>query len=498
VQLTQSPSLLTLPFPCFCLDPPTQLEPRVRRSVVVVKMKSVGYNLTTDELFWLTALPSLSGATLRIAYVFMPAKFGGRLWTMLTTASLVVPTVGMAMALQKNTTPFGVFTLLGLLAGLGGGCFSSSMVNISYFYPKAQKGNALAINAGFGNLGVSVVQFLVPFIIKAGSMFGSNALSGTDSNGVATTLWLANAGWIFVPFAVAGALASWVWMDDLATMKSSFTDQRVIFSRLHCWTMCWLYTGTFGSFIGFSSAFPLLTKVLFPDIDPLKYAFLGPLVGSLARAVAGSWSDRYGGGRITFVVLIGAICCVIGIIDSVHSKENASFPIFMTCFMFLFAFCGFGNASTYQMIPVITRLEVARLHPALKGADLVRQGDMESAAIVGFASAMGAYGGFIIPMSFGASITHTGSAAGALYGFIGFYVTCVAVNWWYFTRPAGLLYAIERKLSADVAAEHASKGFMFQLFGYDPQKDLGEVGLQLTAIGQRQAGDEGGNVEEKA
>jgi len=415
-------------------------------SVVVAKLPSVGFAFSNDQLFWLAALPGLSGATLRIFYSFMPAIFGGRLWTTLATWSLLVPAIGMGWAVQNPATPYWIFLALALLCGFGGGNFASSMANISFFFPKAEKGHALAINAGLGNLGVSVVQFVVPVVITF-SVFGwlgGNPQTATVAN-VTTTLWLQNAGYVFVPFIVASAFAAWFGMDDIATMKASLADQAVIFRRFHNWVMCWLYTGTFGSFIGFSAAFPLLSKILYPDVNALQYAFLGPLVGAVARALAGKACDRIGGGRITFWVFIAMSLGVCGILYAIGIKGSpASFTIFFVSFLFLFAATGVGNASTFQMIPAIMRKEVARLEPTMSSADRVRQSDKEAAAIIGFTSAIAAYGAFFIPKSFGTSIAATGSAEPALYGFLGFYVSCIALTWWFYTRRGGLLYDVER------------------------------------------------------
>ncbi|ACK50462.1 nitrite transporter [Methylocella silvestris BL2] len=415
-------------------------------SVVVAKLPAVGFAFSNEELFWLAALPGLSGATLRIFYSFMPAIFGGRLWTTLTTWSLLIPALGIGFAVQNPSTPYWIFLALALLCGLGGGNFASSMANISFFFPKAEKGNALAMNAGLGNLGVSVVQFVVPLAITAG-VFGwlGGAPQTATQDGVTTTLWLQNAGFVFVPFIIASAFAAWFGMDDIATMKSSFADQAVIFRRTHNWIMCWLYTGTFGSFIGFSAAFPLLAKILFPDVNALRYAFLGPLVGALARALAGKPSDRIGGGRITFWVFIAMSLGVAGVLYAIGVKgDPIAFPVFLASFLFLFAASGVGNASTFQMIPAIMRKEVARLEPGVVAANLVKQSDKESAAIIGFSSAIAAYGAFFIPKSFGTSIAMTGGAAAALYAFLAFYVSCIAVTWWFYTRRGGLLFDVER------------------------------------------------------
>ena len=415
-------------------------------SVVVAKLPSVGFAFSNEQLFWLASLPGLSGAALRILYSFMPAIFGGRLWTTLATWSLMIPALGMGFAVQNPATPYWIFLALALLCGFGGGNFASSMANISFFFPKSEKGSALAINAGLGNLGVSVVQFVVPLAITAG-VFGwlGGAPQTATQGGVTTTLWLQNAGFVFVPFIAASAFAAWFGMNDIATMKASFADQAVIFRRTHNWIMCWLYTGTFGSFIGFSAAFPLLSRILFPDVNALKYAFLGPLVGALARAAAGKACDRIGGGRITLWVFVAMSLGVMGVLYAIGMKgDPTAFPVFFASFLFLFAASGVGNASTFQMIPVIMRKEVARLEPELAPADGVKESDKEAAAIIGFTSAIAAFGAFFIPKSFGTSIAMTGGAETALYAFLAFYVSCVAVTWWFYTRRGGLLHDIER------------------------------------------------------
>ena len=414
-------------------------------SVVVAKLPGVGFAFTNEQLFWLASLPGLSGATLRIAYSFMPAIFGGRLWTTLATWSLLIPALGMGFAVQEPATPYWIFLILALLCGFGGGNFASSMANISFFFPKSEKGSALAINAGLGNLGVSVVQFVVPLAITAGvfGWLGGSPQTATVA-GITTTLWLQNAGFVFVPGIIASAFAAWFGMSDIATMKASFADQAVIFRRTHNWIMCWLYTGTFGSFIGFSAAFPLLSRILYPEVNALQYAFLGPLVGALSRAAAGKACDRIGGGRITFWVFIAMSAGVMGILYAIGMKGvPSSFPVFFASFLFLFAATGIGNASTFQMIPAIMRKEVARLEPGLNAAERVKQSDKEAAAIIGFTSAIAAYGAFFIPKSFGTSIAMTGGAETALYSFLGFYVSCVLATWWFYTRRGGLLYDIE-------------------------------------------------------
>src|SRR5215831_4148335 len=422
-------------------------------SVVVAKLPSVGFPYTTDQLFWLAALPGISGAILRVFYSFMVPIFGGRLWTTLATWSLLVPAIGIGYAVQYPDLPYAIFLALALLCGLGGGNFASSMANISFFFPKAEKGNALALNAGLGNLGVSVVQFLVPLAITAG-VFGwlGGAPQVVQQGSTQTSLWLQNAGYIWVPFIIASAFAAWFGMHDIASARASFSEQAVIFQRRHNWIMCWLYTGTFGSFIGYSAGFPLLAKTQFPEVNALAYAFLGPLVGALSRSATGWVSDKWGGGRVTFWVFVLMMVGVGGVLYFLGTKDQAgAFWGFFAMFLVLFFATGVGNASTFQMIPNIMRKEMDRLMPGVDAATRLRAAEKESAAITGFTSAIAAFGAFFIPKAYGTSLGLTGGVEAALWAFFLFYVSCVLITWFYYTRRGGLLRDIERR-SADITS----------------------------------------------
>ena len=408
-------------------------------SVVVVNLPNIGFKFTTNQLFWLAALPGLSGATLRIFYSFMVPIFGGRLWTTISTASLAIPALWMGFAVQNPETPYPTFLIIALLCGFGGGNFASSMANISFFFPRAQQGTALGLNAGLGNLGVSVVQFMVPLVITAG-VFG--ALGGepqTWVKGAATKqMWLQNAGFFWLPFILAATLAAWFGMNDIVSARASFSDQAIIFKRKHNWIMCWLYVGTFGSFIGYSAGFPLLIKTQFPGIDPTAYAFLGPLVGALIRPVGGWVSDKLGGARVTFwnfIVMAGAVVGVLHFLPS--GAGGGNFWGFFAMFMLLFLTTGIGNGSTFRMIPIIFRTLHERWtvgQPENVKADAMRGAGKEAAAVLGFSSAVAAYGAFFIPKSYGTSISMTGGPEAALYLFIAFYVTCIVTTWWFYSR----------------------------------------------------------------
>lgn len=406
-------------------------------SAVAISLPLVGFQFDTNQLFWLAALPALSGATLRIFYSFVVPLFGGRRWTAIATASLLIPAVWLGIAVQDTSTPYWHFVAIAMLCGFGGGNFSSSMSNISFFYPKAKQGFALGMNAGLGNLGVSATQFVIPLVITFG-LFG--AIAGAPQlTADGKQLFLQNAGFVWVPFLLVCAIAAWFGMHDLAAARSSFAEQAVIFKRKHNWLMCWLYIGTFGSFIGFSAGFPMLIKTQFPDVNPMAYAFLGPLVGALMRSVGGWLADKLGGALLTFWVFALMIVGVFFVLHFLpdHGGQGGSFYGFLGSFMALFVLSGIGNASTFRMIPVIFRT----LHERWSaGADAegkaaaARQAGIESAAVIGFSSAIGAYGGFFIPKSYGSSIAWSGGPELALYGFIVFYATCLAVTWWWYFR----------------------------------------------------------------
>ena len=405
-------------------------------SAVTVSLPQVGFTFTTDQLFWLAALPGLSGATLRIFYSFVVPLFGGRRWTAIATGSLLIPAVWLGVAVQDSTTPYWQFVAIAILCGLGGGNFASSMSNISFFYPKAKQGFALGMNAGLGNLGVSVTQFVIPLVITFG-LFGT-LVGAPQVTADGKLLFLQNAGFVWVPFLVVCAIAAWFGMNDLTAARSSFAEQAVIFKRKHNWLMCWLYLATFGSFIGFAAGFPMLIKTQFPGVDPLKFAFLGPLVGALIRPVGGWLADKMGGARVTlwnFVVMIAAVFGVLHFLPQAGSEGN--FYGFLAMFMLLFVTTGVGNGSTFRMIPVIFRTLHERLS-AGKSKDVQEQAGKnagkEAAAVLGFSSAIAAYGAFFIPKSFGSSMALTGGPQMALYVFVGFYVSCILLTWWSYAR----------------------------------------------------------------
>ena len=416
-------------------------------SVVAVSLPGLGFQYSTNQLFWLAAAPALSGATLRIFYSFMVPLVGGRRWTAISTASLLIPAIGIGIAVQDPATPYPTMLILALLCGLGGGNFSSSMANISYFFPKDRKGSALGVNAGLGNLGVSVVQFLSPIVVTVGllGIFGGEPQTITQG-GVQVKVWMQNAAFIWVPWIALTSVVAWFTMNDVADAKASVAAQGAIFVQPHNWIMCVLYLGTFGSFIGFAAGFPLLIKGLFPEVNPLAYAWLGPLVGALVRPFGGWLADKVGGGVVTFWNFLVMALAVLGVLWFLPKgtgsyalalgPQAGSFTGFFLMFLVLFVTTGIGNGSTFRMIPVIFNQLATQGagKDAASQAAALKEGNVLGAAAVGFAGALGAYGGFFIPKSYGSSIASTGGPEAALWVFSAFYLLCAVVTWWCYAR----------------------------------------------------------------
>ena len=398
-------------------------------SAVAVNLNKAGFHLSLGQLFWLVSVPGLVGATMRFPYGFVVARIGGRNWTVISAALLLIPSALLAILVQHPHTPFWALIAAAATAGFGGGNFASSMANISYFYPDSKKGWALGLNAAGGNIGVAVVQFVVPAVIGLGVL-------GLAAKG-ATHLSLQMAGLVFIPFIALSALGAFFFMNNLTVARASIREQLVILKRRQTWIMSWLYIGTFGSFIGYSAAFPLLIKSQFPHVNPLEFAFLGPLLGSVARPVGGRLSDRVGGAAVTFVTFIAMTLATLGVIWTLGMKSSAVFPLFLAISLLVFVASGIGNGSTFRMIPAAFKAEHARRSAGFGGiarAAADRNSRREAAAVLGFSSAIAAYGSFVIPQAYNASISLTGGVAAALFGFCAFYVTCVGVTWYCFLR----------------------------------------------------------------
>jgi NNP family nitrate/nitrite transporter-like MFS transporter len=377
----------------------------VLMSIVVVSLGAVGYAFSVGQTFWLLIVPNLVGAALRVPYTFAVPRFGGRTWTTISAGLLLIPCAMLTYAVLNHGTPFWFFLLTAAAMGLGGGNFSSSMANISFFYPEGKKGLALGLNAAGGNLGVAVTQLIVPIVITIG-----------------TGIHLAYSALIWMPFIVLATACAWFFMDSLTQAKPDGVSYRRALASKHTWVMSFLYIGTFGSFIGFSFAFPSLIKISFVEFKSfVALAFLGALIGSVARPLGGWLSDRFGGARITLVTFLGLGLGTVGVMVSVDIK---SFPLFFGSFIALFVLAGVGNGSTYRMIPAIF---------AAQSTD-VKSAKRQAAAVVGIAGAIGAFGGVLVNLVFKFSLEGSGTLTPALIAILGFYGLCVATTWWFYLR----------------------------------------------------------------
>jgi NNP family nitrate/nitrite transporter-like MFS transporter len=401
-------------------------------SITATNLADVGFDLGQGQLFWLTAVPGLTGGTARILYTFLGPRVGQRTFTALSTVILVIPLIWLGIAIQDPTTPYAVLITIAALCGIGGANFSSSLANIGFFFPKKEKGNATGINGGLGNLGVSVVQLLTPLVIT----WSTIAVGAAQHRADGTSVHLQNAAFLWVPVLLVLAAVAWFGQNNLKVASTPFSRQKVIFRRKHTWVTTWLYVGTFGSFIGFAAALPLLIKTTFTPIDAAHsaatYAWMGPAVGALARWAGGWIADRLGGARVTLLSFVGMAASLVGVINFLPSGgAHGSFRGFFVCFLFAFLFSGIGSGSIFRQIPVVFRsTHLKGLTPGTPDHDqALKQAEMESGAVTGFTAAIAAYGFFFIPALFGSV-----AVTSAMRGFVAFYASCVLVAWWFYAR----------------------------------------------------------------
>jgi len=432
-------------------------------TIVVINLGNVGITLSLSEQFGLVAVPNLVGAALRIPYTFAVPKFGGRVWTTISVSLLLIPTLLLAtlvpsgwLADQSHDAQFWILLACAATAGFGGGNFSSSMANISFFYPEGRKGFALGLNAAGGNFGVAVAQLLVPLVIIVGVPAVAVKVPKHEVH-------LAYAGLMWIPLIVIAAVGAWLYMDSLTEAKSDAKSYATSLRHSHTWVMSLLYIGTFGSFIGYSFALPLVIKNTFPEFlagHPFiatylaGLGFVGALIGSAARPFGGWLSDRVGGAKVTLVVFLGMVAFTGTAIVGVSER---SFAIFFASFMGIFLLAGMGNGSTYRMIPCIFA-ELGRKEASEKGRDLKETlvaFKRQSAAVIGIAGAIGAFGGFLIQvvlreasLGVSAAVTAAGTPAQklavaqaqadwsipALWVFLASYFAFAGVTWFFYLR----------------------------------------------------------------
>jgi MFS transporter, NNP family, nitrate/nitrite transporter len=482
--------------------------------IITVQMMNLGYPFSQAELFTLTAIAGLAGATMRIPASFLIRLAGGRNTIFLTTSMLLAPAIGTGIVLQHPEWPLWSFQLMALWSGVGGGNFASSMSNISGFFPRRLQGTALGLNAGLGNFGVTAMQIVIPLVMTIGIFghYGGEPMTLLKESGwifgaipAGTPTWIQNAGftwllsllplsvicffgmnnlktvspaiggtipaflkiiWLytlsFVPAGIGlylylprpsglGVLNMWIAMPLIIVstlmvlkvtafgpMRENVAKQFAIFGNKHTWSLTLLYIVTFGSFIGFSMALPLAMKVIFgvshiPDAagvmqhtqhNPnapavLAYAWIGPFVGALTRPVGGWISDKVGGSIVTQIIsAVMALASVavgyVMLLAYSSATPEQYFTAFMVLFVVLFAASGIGNGSTFRTIGVI--FDRAQAGPVL-----------------GWTSAVAAYGAFIAPVVIGEQIK-LGTPQVAMYAFATFYAVCLVLNWWFYLR----------------------------------------------------------------
>jgi NNP family nitrate/nitrite transporter-like MFS transporter len=404
-------------------------------SALAVNFAAVGIRFSEDPkqnerlLFWLVAMPGLAGGTLRVLHTFLTPMFGTRRVITVAVFAKLIPCLGIAWAVTTPGTPYWVYVVLALLLGMGGGDFSSHMPSTSLFFPKRLQGTALGIQAGVGNFGVSLTQFVTPWIIGVASLASvtgpSQLLKSPKGEQI---VWLQNAALWYVPLLMIVGVVCWIQLRSVP-VKASFREQLDIFKDRHTWNCTITYMMTFGSFSGFAAAFPMLIRSLYGGFgdgspNPLAYAFLGPLIGSAVRVAFGFVADRTGGAILTHWSGIGMIAlCVAMVLTGVLAPTSLdSFPLFVGMMLGIFFCAGVGNAATFRQFPLIFS------HNPRQGAQ-----------VLGWTGAVAAYGPFLFSSLIGETLAWTGergdrSAAPFFLGAAAFFVVAVVINWVCYTR----------------------------------------------------------------
>jgi NNP family nitrate/nitrite transporter-like MFS transporter len=390
-------------------------------SAIVTRLNGIGFDFTQKQLFWLAAMPGLAGGTLRILHTFLIPIYGTRHTITISTIIKLIPVVGFGLAVMNPGTPFWVFLILALTAGFGGGDFSSFMPSTNLFFPARLKGTALGIQAGIGNFGVSIAQFMTPVMLGVATIGAPQIFTKTGAQH-STEIYLQSASFWYAPFLIIVAIFCWYMLRSVP-VKASLKEQLDIFREKHTWFCTITYFMTFGTFAGLSAAFPLMIQALYGQFeaapDPLKYAFYGPLIGSASRVLFGFIADKVGGAVLTTITGIGLLSGVAVIIfmDLVNPSGMEQFPIFIAVMMVLFFFTGIGNASTFRQFPII-----------------FKHNPRQAAGVIGWTAAIAAYGPFIFSLAIGSFISNAGSATGFFVILACFLVIATTINWYFYGR----------------------------------------------------------------
>lgn len=386
-------------------------------SALIARLPKSGFDFSTTQLYWLVAMPGLAGGTLRLGHMFLTPIVGTRKVVSISTIVLLIPLVGWYFAVQDTSTPYWVFVLLAFAAGLGGGSFSSFMPSTTLFFPKRKLGTALAVQAGIGNFGVSLVQFVTPLVIGFAVVGSSQTFKKTDA-APPKDIYLQNALLLWMPLVLVVSVLAWVMLRSVP-VKANMREQLDIFNTHHTCAMTSLYMMTFGAFSGLAAAFPILIEKRFGGFenapDPLAWAFLGPLVGSLMRVAAGPLTDRWGGAKLTQVAAVGMALSSFAVNFFVRPESMDDFAPFVIGMVGIFFFAGIGNASVFKQIP--------SLYDARRAA-----------GVVGFTAAVAAYGPFIVSVLISFAVSLDGSPGPFFCGFTAFCVFNMILNWWLYAR----------------------------------------------------------------
>lgn len=407
-------------------------------SAIIPKLTSLGYTFTASQLYWMAAMPGLSAGLLRLVWMVLPPILGTRKMVSLTTLLLIASTLGWGVRVQQPTAPYWELMTLAFLAGIGGGAFSGFMPSTSYFFPKAKQGTALGIQAGIGNLGVSIVQLLTPYLIAIGALavFGGSQMMEFPGR-PPEEVWYQNAAFVWIPLMVIGAILAWTMLKSVP-VKANIKQQFDIFSNQDTWWMTLLYIMTFGTFSGLSAQFGLLMINLYgtgnPEIvagagadaqllipgyvvpEVVKYVFLGPLVGAVARFAFSPLTDRMGGAIWTLISGIGLIVSIAATIPALtpDTSSAASLEVGFNHFLYgmlaIFLFAGIGNASTFKQMPMIFERR-------------------QAGGVIGWTAAIAAFGPFL----FGVGLNLLGAVPFYWIG-VAWAVMCVGITWWRYAR----------------------------------------------------------------
>ncbi|PKQ26925.1 MAG: MFS transporter [Actinobacteria bacterium HGW-Actinobacteria-4] len=381
-------------------------------SAIAPRLNEVGFDLTQPQLYWLVAVTGLAGGSMRLIYMFLPPVVGTRTLVGGSATLLLLPVLGWSFAVRDASTSYTVLLLLAAAAGVGGGAFAGFMPSTSYFFPRRLAGTALGLQAGIGNFGVSVVQFLTPWVVGFG-LLGTTALGPIPTTS-GDELWLQNAGLVLIPWVVLAMILSAVYLRRVP-IAANFRQQMDIFRQKHTWIMTFIYVMTFGVFSGFAAQLGLIIYNEYGSFadapDPLKFAFLAPLVGAVTRAAWGPLCDKFGGAVWTFVSGIGMTASTVAALLFLNPTDVSQFGFFLGFMLLLFFFAGIGNASTFKQIPMIFERR-------------------QAGGVMGFTSSIAAFGPFLV----GAGLAVTSPQA--FYVGVAIYCAIATVlTWWYYARP---------------------------------------------------------------